>query len=129
METHRNNAGCRQPHDYLLIYNRTTALAGLYQSVDLVSQIAWYGWPDLTPSKASLASIFEVDANSYETVYGGPSGIHAGLHVLRAQLTGTKKEHQLECTRYAETLLHLEKKLKRNAAVKAVIREGIERAR
>jgi high frequency lysogenization protein len=111
------------------IDNRTIALAGLYQSVDLVMQIAWSGQADEAPFKASLASIFKLDANSYEAVFGGLNGIKAGLHVLRAQLTGNKKERQLERTRYVVTLLHLEKKLKRDSASQGAIQEGIARAR
>jgi high frequency lysogenization protein len=47
------------------------ALAGLYQSVDLVCQIAWRGQPQATPLKASLGSLFMLEADSYEDVYGG----------------------------------------------------------
>jgi len=109
--------------------NRTIALAGLYQSVDLVRQIAWGGRAEAKPFEASIGSLFKLDADSYADVYGAPEGIRAGLEVLRAQLIDTNKKPQLERTRYAVTLLHLEKKLNRDASMVAIVQQGIIRAR
>ncbi|MGH8502101.1 MAG: high frequency lysogenization protein HflD [Gammaproteobacteria bacterium] len=109
--------------------NRTIALAGLYQSVDLVCQIAWRGRAEAKPFEASIGSLFKLDADSYADVYGAPEGIRAGLEVLRAQLIDTNKKPQLERTRYAVTLLHLEKKLNRDPSMVATVQQGITRAR
>jgi high frequency lysogenization protein len=108
--------------------NRIIALAGLYQSVDLVSQIAWRGVAEPAPFEVSLASLFKVDADSYADVFGGAPGLKAGLHVLHAQLTDDDKQRQLERTRYAVTLLHLENKLRRNRFLTEVIQQGIAEA-
>ncbi len=109
--------------------DRTVALAGLYQSADLVSQIAWRGQADPIPFRASLASLFKLDAETFEDVYGGPHGIRAGLQVLRAQLTGGDKKQRLEHTRYAVMLLHLERRLNRSPSTIATIREDIAEAK
>jgi high frequency lysogenization protein len=109
--------------------NRTVALAGLYQSVSLVSDIAWDGQVAPMPFKASLASLFKIDADTFEDVYGGWNGIKVGLQVLHDQLTNDDKERRLEHTRYAVTLLYLEKRLSRSPAMIATIQEGIGKAR
>lgn len=111
------------------IDNRTIALAGLYQSVDLVSQIAWRGSAEPQPFAVSLASIFKLEADSYKDVFGGATGVKSGLHVLRSQLTTDDKKCQLERTRYVVTLLHLERKLRRSAGLIDVIQQGIAQAR
>ncbi|MGI8740403.1 MAG: high frequency lysogenization protein HflD [Gammaproteobacteria bacterium] len=109
--------------------NRLIALAGLYQSVDLVHQIAWHGNAEPRPFDASVGSLFKLDAPNYADVYGAPEGIRSGLAVLRAQLTEIDKKPQLERTRYVVNLLSLEKKLSRDASMTATLREGLERAR
>lgn len=109
--------------------NRVIALAGLYQSVDLVRQIAWHGHAEPRAFDASVGSLFKLDADSYADVYGAPDGIRAGLEVLRVQLTEIDKKPQLERTRYVVNLLSLEKKLGRNASMTTALRQGLERAR
>jgi high frequency lysogenization protein len=111
------------------IDNRTIALAGLYQSVDLVTQIAWRGQAEWMPFEASLGSLFKLDAETFEDVYGGACGIKAGLHVLRTQLTGGDKKRRLERTRYAVMLLYLERRLNQNPPIIAAVQEGITQAR
>ncbi len=111
------------------VENRTIALAGLYQSVDLVSQIAWRGVADIAPFSASLASIFKMDTDSYADVFGGTAGIEAGLKVLHRQLTVDDRKSQMERTRYVVTLLYLERKLQRDPATANVIQMGVAQAR
>ena len=111
------------------VENRTIALAGLYQSVDLVSQIAWRGVADRASFTASLASIFKLDAGSYADVFGGTRGIEAGLKVLHKQLTVNDHKSQMERTRYVVTLLYLERKLRRNPSMAKTIQLGIAQAR
>ncbi len=111
------------------VENRTIALAGLYQSVDLVSQIAWRGIADRASLSVSLASVFALDADSYADVFGGTQGIQAGLRVLRKQLTLDDRKLQIERTRYVVTLLYLERKLRRNPVMTKMMQVKIAQAR
>ena len=79
-----------------VVTNRSIALAGVYQSVELVCQIAWRGQVDHAALKASLASVFKLDAQTYEAVYNGAGGVAAGLRILRAQLVMNDPTHKLE---------------------------------
>ncbi len=70
------------------IENRTLALAGMFQSADLVRQIARQGLLDQAQFEATIQSLLKIDADSVEDVYGGLSGLKAGLQVLCGQLGG-----------------------------------------
>jgi len=94
--------------------DRTLALAGIYQSVVLVKQVANTG----NVSDAHLASILETlfrfDAKNVMDVYGDVSVIKKGLLTLHEQLSGDKRNIDIELTRYVINILQLEKLLRKS---------------
>jgi len=94
--------------------DKTHALAGIYQAVILVKEIATTG----NVAEAQLASILETlfrfDANKVMDVYGDTYTIKKGLSALRDQLSGNKQEMDMDITRYVIQILHLEKILRKN---------------
>ena len=94
--------------------DRTLALAGIYQSVVLVKEIANKG----NVSDAHLASILETlfrfDVNNVMDVYGDVTTIRKGLLTLHEQLSGDKKNIDMEITRYVINILQLEKILRKS---------------
>lgn len=94
--------------------DRTLALAGIYQSVVLVKEVANTG----NVSDAHLASILETlfrfDANNVMDVYGDITTIKKGLSTLHEQLSGDKRNIDLEITRYVINILQLEKLLRKS---------------
>lgn len=105
----------------------TLALAGIFQSAELVRQIARQGLIDQSPFENSINSILEIDAPSVEEVYGGLKGVKLGLQVLCNQLeTGSKRN--LELMRYVLGLILLERKLIKRQDMLKKIRTGIEQA-
>ena len=88
--------------------DRTLALAGLLQAVQLVQQMAQTGEADTTVLAASVDSLFRFDAESVEDVFGGAGGVATGLRRLVAQLDGDGRDPAL--TRMAMTVLHLERR-------------------
>lgn len=104
------------------------ALAGLFQAVSLVQQVARHGRVDPQPFEASIASIFRIDSDSTEAVYGGPGFLNLGLEVLCRQLGRDKGAQDPEIMRYAVSLLFLERQLVRNGRMMQRVRDGIDAA-
>ncbi|MGB5439476.1 MAG: high frequency lysogenization protein HflD [Gammaproteobacteria bacterium] len=108
------------------VYSRTLALAGIFQAARLVQQTARGEPRDSESTAASLNSIFNIDPANIEDVYGGITGIGTGLEVLVRQLGNVDNSRDIELTRYAVTLIHLENRLKRQPHLLQLIRSGIE---
>lgn len=97
------------------VIHRAIALAGVYQSAELVTQIAWEARPDAAALSASLESLFRFEASDYLEVYGGPGGLGLGLRTLKAVFNRQRLPHAMERTRYVVNLLFLEKRLRKDA--------------
>jgi len=108
--------------------DRTLAFAGILQALQLVQSSA-YGRPyDADAFQASLKSILALDAGGVPEVYGGIRGVQKGLRLVQAQLMNDKHKPDVELTRYAITLLHLERKLSKRSDLLDRLRAGIEQA-
>lgn len=112
-----------------MIRDATLALAGVFQSVYLVREIAHHGTVPSNLLEVSIRSLFEMDPPDTESVYGGRSELHIGLKLLKDQIGGDTKKADIEITKYVVSLLHLERKLVRNQALMGRLKEGITRAR
>lgn len=65
---------------------RVLALAGMVQSLKLVRQIAETGHADTGSQRIVLDSVFRIDADSVDAVYGGSSQLRHGLLTMRDHL-------------------------------------------
>lgn len=109
-------------------HERALALAGLLQACQLVQQVA-HGRPrDTQALETSIGSIFRLDAESAEAVYGDLSGLRSGFELVGRQLDGRAGKPDLELSRYAITLLHLERKLSQRPDLLQRLQTGIEMA-
>lgn len=106
---------------------RCIALAGVFQAAHLAAKIAEQGITDTERMEASIQSLFKINADSVEDVFGGIRGIEPGLRLIQQQL-GEKKADDIMVTQYVIALLHLEGKLGKNPAMQNQIREGIQLA-
>lgn len=108
--------------------DRTLALAGIYQSVVLVKEVANTG----NVSDAHLASILETlfrfDANKVMDVYGDETVIKKGLLTLHEQLSGDKRNIDMELTRYVINILQLEKILRKSPQLMDKLTSELENA-
>lgn len=93
--------------------DRVIALAGIYQAARLVRDIARTGQCDIDMSRASLSSLFAFDPPSVAAVYGGESGVAAGLRALIAQLE-EPRDRDIEIAQYVVSLIHLANKLSKD---------------
>ena len=65
---------------------RVLALAGMVQSLKLVRQIAETGHADTGNQRIVLDSVFRIDADSVDAVYGGRGQLRQGLMTMREHL-------------------------------------------
>lgn len=65
---------------------RVLALAGMVQSLKLVRQIAETGHADTGSQRIVLDSVFRIDADSVDAVYGGRGQLRPGLMTMREHL-------------------------------------------
>ena len=107
--------------------DRVTALAGIYQSVACVARIARTGSADTAAMEPCIYSLFQVDAEDVAAVYGPDGAVSNGARQIVAQLTG-KPERDLELTRYAVSVLKLERSLSGRRELLARIGQGIDAA-
>lgn len=111
--------------------NRAIALAAVFQCVDGVSQIANTGNIDDTLFNTCINSVLNDSANTAEDLYGGLDNLKTGLTSMMYQLgsgqmTPDGKAKDMEATRYALGLLHLEKKLNNNPEMFQQLLHGIK---
>lgn len=110
------------------IEDQTLALAGILQAAWLVQQIARSGKAPDSTVESTLESLFKLDSDDVEDVYGGAIGVSQGLRILRQQLS-TAGGVDMEITHYVIALLQLEKKLRRNQTMLERIGKELERIR
>lgn len=107
----------------------TLALAGVFQAAALVKQVACEGRVDEADFETCIRSIFEVNPETTEAVYGGRFRVARGLRLLSEQLGEGDKRHNLDVTRYVIAILYLERKLAKRRDLLKTLAEGIERVR
>lgn len=107
---------------------RTLALAGLFQACAAVRHVAQEGKSLNDAVTTAIESLLKQDASSAEDVYGGVFHLQDGLQTLINQLDSDTRQRDVELTRYAVSVLYLERKLSKQSAMLATIGQGIEEA-
>lgn len=72
--------------------SRVLALAGVFQALALVRNIARTGDCEVEPLEASLASIFKLEAATTADVFGGNQGVRYGLRALIEQVESRPRD-------------------------------------
>ena len=105
------------------------ALAGVFQAAYLVDQIARQGSCATSSMEASIASLFEMNPNSTEDVFGGlamlPINLHDGFNTINQVIEKKGNVFSPMVMRYALSILTLEKKLSQNSSYLSTIGERL----
>lgn len=109
--------------------DRTLALAGIYQAVVLVKEVANTGNMSDAQLASTLETLFRFDTNNVMDVYGDTSSIKKGLTALHDQLSGKQIKDDMDITRYVIQLLHLEKILKKSPEMMDKLGHELENTR
>ena len=107
--------------------NKTIALAGIFQSANMVSQIASKGVVDMRDLETAVQSTLNLNPSSTVAVYGSMENLRTGLHVLCSHLGETNLQRDANIARYVISLLHLSRKLSKNEAMLTTIAQRLKK--
>jgi len=108
------------------IFDRTVALAGVYQCISLVHQVANSGMMDVFNFEVIISSLLKQDPDKTEDVYGELTNLRSGFELITNQLGDSSKPTNNDINRYVVTLLHLERKLGQNSNMLNLISSRLE---
>jgi high frequency lysogenization protein len=103
--------------------SRVLALAGVFQALSLVRDLAREGDCDCEAFEASVASVFKLESDSAAEVFGGNRGVRRGLHVLVEQVEGNDRD--LPLFHMLVNVIKLERALARHPAINQRLGEGL----
>lgn len=108
------------------VYGQCVGLAGLFQSVAQVQACARGGDPDDERAlRTSLESVLRIDAPDPQGVYGGIHNLRPGLGTLVQHLQRQLNTARVEQSRYAASLMFLERRLAAAPARSAALGEAL----
>ena len=102
---------------------RVLALAGVVQALAQVRRIAETGQSDAAAVQTGLDSVFRVDADTAQAVYGNASDLAPGLRLLRDYCNKETVDEGLP--RLALSVLQLERRFVGKANTVALVSDGI----
>jgi high frequency lysogenization protein len=106
-----------------MMHDRVLALAGLIQALKQVRRIADTGQAEAAILTTALDSVFRIDAESPEAVYGHVDALRPGLRLLREYFRNENKDEALP--RLALAVLQIERRFVRDHAMAQQVHAGI----
>ena len=106
--------------------DRTIALAGVFQAAQLVRDIAWQGKSNQASIESSIESLLNFDSPDVVSVFGNLSGVIQGLRTLQNQLDNKSDKRNTDITRYAVTLIHLQRVLEKKPEIMDTISSRLD---
>lgn len=101
------------------------ALAGVFQATELVRQAAKHGTWSGYAATASLDSLFRLESDSVEAIFGSRERLRLGLETLVGVLSG--EDVHGDTLQHAVALLQLQRKFTKNGVMMNTVGEGLER--
>ena len=109
--------------------NRIIALAGAFQAISAVKQLAHDGQCDSQLIETAIHSLFQTHPDNVSDVYDGFHNVKHGIELFIRQFGNDNGQRDIEITRYAVNLLGLEKRLYKNKSLQAELVKGIDQAK
>ncbi|MET4615439.1 high frequency lysogenization protein [Stenotrophomonas sp. 2619] len=106
--------------------DRVLALAGIAQALQQVRRIAETGHSEAAVVRTAVDSVFRIDAETPQAIYGSPANVAPGLRLLHNYFRNQGQDDALP--RLALAVLQLERRFVREHAVVDKVSHGIERA-
>ncbi len=109
--------------------DRAIALSGITQAVDVMDKLAKTGYLNSRDFETAAKSLFEQNPATTEAVFGGPGQLLRGYEVLLDLLQRKKRPEQTALIGYSLGVLHLQKRLAKNASMLGVISDRLTKSR
>lgn len=103
---------------------RVLALAGVVQALAQVRRIADTGQADAAVVQTALDSVFRIDADSAEAVYGGAAALRPGLRILGEHF-GKQQLHDATLFKLVMMVLQLERRFDKETDTGSAVHNGI----
>jgi high frequency lysogenization protein len=108
-----------------IVKDRTLALSGVFQATELVRQAAGHGTWSGYAASSSLHSLFTLESESSQEIYGGRQKLRLGIETLLAVLQGD--DRYTESLRYSIGLMQIERKFRRSRRLQNQLGERLEK--
>lgn len=109
-----------------VLFDRTLALAGIFQAAHLVQQLANHGHTDSEYFRSSVGSVMKLDAADTRDVFGGVQGVRQGLRMIQDKLDGETTPEDMEMAKYVIAMIQHAHKLGKRADLMNAIKNGVE---
>lgn len=109
-------------------YDITLALAGIFQAILLIKNLAKTGKADEAAFLTSINTIYKMTSKNTNTIYDGYEGVYMGLKEMVNFFDIKKKRQDPDIARYLLGLIYLEKKLSYNKKMQDALAQRILRA-
>jgi high frequency lysogenization protein len=108
------------------LYQQTLALASMFQSANLITQMARGETVNQAAFDCSSDSLFTLDASSVEDIFGPGDGLMQGLKALIAYLGGEVKNPDRTMAYYVLSMIKLEGRLVKNNKMVESVQKGLK---
>lgn len=106
-----------------MMRGRMLALAGVVQALKQVRRVADTGHAEASVLATALDSVFRIDADAPDTVYGTAAALRPGLMLLRDYFRNQNRDEALP--RLALAVLQIERRFAGDAAMMQQVHDGI----
>lgn len=103
----------------------TLALASMFQSAHLIDQLAHGKAVNPAAFDCSVDSLFYLDAESTEDIYGHGDGLIQGLKLIVDYLGGKQRNPQRQMAYYVLSMLKLERRLMKDLQMSDKVQQGL----
>lgn len=107
--------------------NQVLALSAILDAATLVDELANEGRCDQARMEMLLNSLFSLESDSLEAIYGGRAALAPGLQALMEQYASNSMP-SVNVARYQMALIQLQRRLMRDQAMMQKLRDGIGNA-
>jgi high frequency lysogenization protein len=108
------------------LHHQTLALASMFQSANLINQMARGETINQAAFDCSSDSLFTMDATSVEDIFGPGDGLIQGLKALIGYLGGEEKNPDRSMAYYVLSMIKLEDRLLKNSRMVDMVHKGLE---